>query len=386
MHHGLLPQADAWLRHCEDWCARLAVPLEVVRLDLVPLPGQSVEAAAREARYAALEQLLEPGEALLTAHHQDDQLETVLLQLMRGAGAAGLAAMPEHRAFGRGQHLRPLLGMTRTTIVAAARQAGLEWIEDPTNSAGRFDRAYLRRAVLPALRRRWPAAAAVVARSARHLAEAQGLLDQLAVLDAAGSDDGGRLRVAPLLALPRDRQANVLRWWLRGRGLGMPSTARLAAIQDDLLGARGDAEPVVTWATGEVRRYRGRLYAMRPLPPIAQGSWELQPGQVLEIGGVGTLGLEPVVGSGISPVCCPGPFMVRLRQGGECLRPAGRAGRHPVKKLLQEAGIEPWLRERMPFVWHGDVLVAVADLWLAAEAAAGAGAEGWALRWARPVT
>jgi len=386
VHHGLLPQADAWLRHCESLCARLDVPLEVIRLGLVPRPGESIEAAAREARYAALERLLEPGEALLTAHHQDDQLETVLLQLLRGAGVAGLAAMPGSRPFGRGHHLRPLLAMTRAAIVAEARQAGLEWVEDPSNAAGRFDRGYLRREVVPALRQRWPAAAAVVTRSASHLAEAQGLLDQLAALDAAGSGDGGCLQVAPLLALPRDRQANVLRWWLRGRGVGMPSTARLAAIQDQLLPARGDAGPVVTWATGEVRRYRGRLYAMRPLQAVAGDGWELRPGEVLDVPGVGTLRLEPVVGSGISAVRCPGPFTVRLRQGGERLRLAGRSGKKPVRTLLQEAGIAPWLRERLPFLWHGDQLVAVADLWLAAELTAAAGEAGWSVHWARHAT
>ncbi|TAK52946.1 MAG: tRNA lysidine(34) synthetase TilS [Gammaproteobacteria bacterium] len=386
VHHGLLPQADAWLAHCEALCARLSVPLEIIHLDLVPRPGESVEAAAREARYAALRRLIRPGEMLLTAHHQDDQLETVLLQLFRGAGVAGLAAMPEAAPFGRGVHLRPLLGMTRATIELEARQAGLEWVEDPSNSCGRFDRAFLRQQILPPLRGRWPAVASTVSRSAKHLAEAQGLLEELAVQDADGIRDGDRLLVAPLAALSRPRQANLLRWWLRERGLGMPSTARLAAIQDDLLPARGDGGPIVTWKTGELRRYRGRLYALRPLAPVVGGPWELRPGQSRRIEGIGTVSLQPVTGSGFSVGRFPGPFELRLRHGGERLRPVGRAEVHALKKLLQEAAVEPWLRERMPLLWSGGQLLAVGDRWLAAGAAAGPAEPGCALQWARETT
>ncbi|MBS1199890.1 MAG: tRNA(Ile)-lysidine synthetase [Proteobacteria bacterium] len=262
--HGLQPAAVQWADHCREHCRRLAVPLEVVELGLEVGKGESVEAEARHERYAALAARLAPGECLLTAHHADDQLETVLLQLFRGAGVAGLAAMPDAAPLGPGLHLRPLLDTARDELVAYATALGLEWIEDPMNAEGRYDRAFLRHVVLPAILARWPSVARTVGRSARHLGEAKRLLEALARLDGRPLVDGqGRLDIAGLRALPRERQVNVLRWWMAEQGLGTPSTARLESILRDVVPARPDAHPVVTWPTGEVRRYRGRLVAGR---------------------------------------------------------------------------------------------------------------------------
>jgi len=262
--HGLQPQSGEWAASCRELCGRLAIPFEVLELKLVPRKGESVEAEARSERYAALSAALEPGECLLTAHHADDQLETVLLQLFRGAGVAGLAAMPPSAALGPGLHLRPLLQASREEIVEFAKLRGLEWIDDPMNTESRFDRSYLRHEVLPSIIQRWPAAARTVGRSARHLAEAQGLLEALAEIDASRYlDNEGTLAVAGLLQLPHARRVNVLRWWIVRQGLGLPSTARLESIIRDVLPARPDAHPVVTWPTGEVRRRKGRLLAKR---------------------------------------------------------------------------------------------------------------------------
>jgi len=260
--HGLQPQSGGWAASCRHLCGRLAIPCEVLELKLAPRKGESIEAEARTERYAALASVLEPGECLLTAHHAEDQLETVLLQLFRGAGVAGLAAMPPVAALGPGLHLRPLLQVSRGEIVEFAKLRGLEWIDDPMNAESRFDRSYLRREVLPAIIQRWPAAARTVGRSARHLAEAQGLLEALAEIDASRFlDNEGTLAVAGLLQLPHARRVNVLRWWIVRQGLGLPSTARLESIIRDVLPARPDAHPVVTWPTGQVRRRKGRLVA-----------------------------------------------------------------------------------------------------------------------------
>lgn len=262
--HGLQPAAPSWAAHCEEHCRRLAVPLEVVELRLEVGKGESVEAEARAERYAALAARLAPGECLLTAHHADDQLETVLLQLFRGAGVAGLAAMPESAPLGPGLHLRPWLDVARDELVAWATAAGLSWIEDPMNAESRYDRAFLRQSVLPAIRSRWPSVARTVGRSARHLGEAKRLLEALAEADGVALvDETGRLEIAGLIRLPRERQVNVLRWWITGQGLGTPSTARLESILRDVVPARPDAHPVVTWSTGEVRRWRGKLQAER---------------------------------------------------------------------------------------------------------------------------
>ena len=381
VHHGLQAEADGWQHRCEDLCSRLEVPLEVVQLALEPRHGHSVEAEARDARYRALAERLAPGEVLLTAHHQDDQLETVLLQLMRGAGVAGLSAMPAQAPFGRGLHLRPLLGMTRAEIEAHASAAGLECVEDPMNTSQRFGRAYLRQQVLPALRARWPAAAASVARSARHLGEAQTLIDELAALDATTVLEGDCLRVEPLRALSRPRQANLLRWWLRRQGLGLPNTARLTAILDDVLKARPDRLPVVTWRTGEIRRYRGLLYAMRPLHTPPAGFWTLTVEQTLEIDALGTLALQRVTGAGIAAPFLSKPLEIRLPTGDERLQLAGQGREVSVKDLFRQTRLEPWLHSRIPLVYSGGQLLAVGDRWIAASAAASEHEAGYLINW-----
>jgi tRNA(Ile)-lysidine synthase len=295
--HGLQRESARWAARCQELCQRLGVPLEVANLGLAVVKGASVEAEARRERYAALAGRLQAGECLLTAHHADDQLETVLLQLFRGAGTAGLAAMPQSSPLGAGVHLRPLLDVGRDELAAYAAAVGLGWIEDPMNAESRFDRAYLRHEVLPAIRRRWPSVARTVGRSARHLAEAQRLLEALAVADGVPMVDAhGRLEIASLAGLPRERQVNILRWWIVAQGLRLPSAARLESIRRDVMNAREGAQPVVTWPAGEVRRYRGRLYAMQPLGPSPPAGWAhgISPGRPVALpGGMGQASLEP---------------------------------------------------------------------------------------------
>ena len=196
--HGLQADSGAWAQACREACAAAGIPLQVISLRLQAPRGASLEAAAREARYAALAGELAPDERLLTAHHRDDQLETVLIQLLRGAGVAGLAAMPARARLGPGWQLRPLLDVDRAELRDFADRHGLTWCEDPMNEALRFDRGWLRARVLPAIRERWPSAATTVARSASHLAEASRLLDGLAAADAAGLVDDGRVVLAGL--------------------------------------------------------------------------------------------------------------------------------------------------------------------------------------------
>src|SRR5580704_2983267 len=194
--HQLHPDSKLWSAHCRRVARDLGVPLRVRRVDAVARGGASPEAAARAARYAALATGLAAGEALLTAHHADDQLETVLLQLLRGAGVTGLAAMPALAPFAAGQLARPLLGIQGRALRAFVQRAGLPWLEDPSNQSEDFDRNYLRARVLPALVARWPAAAATVARGARHAAEAQWLLDELACADCGPAEAGSALSAA----------------------------------------------------------------------------------------------------------------------------------------------------------------------------------------------
>ena len=372
--HGLQPESAAWAENCRALCRSLDVPFEVARLALVPAPGASVEAEARDARYAAIAALLHPGEWLLTAHHRDDQLETVLIQLLRGAGVAGLSAMPELACLGTGWHARPLLELDRAATADYAVRYGLDWVRDPMNDSTRFDRGWLRAQVLPAIRQRWPAASATVARSASHLAEARRLLDELAQADAAGIVEGGRLAIEGLQRLSRERQANLLRWWIRSRGLGTPPAARLAAALRELPAARADATPLVRWPDGELRRYRGRLYAMHPLastpgPPAGQDATS----SILNLGpGLGKFSLVAGLQGGLRLPLSSGAI-VRFRAGGEGLRTHPDRPRKRLKDLCREAGIVPWMRERLPLVFVGERLAAVGDLWIEAELSAPAG-------------
>jgi len=380
--HRLQEQSPDWSLRCRAQCDELGVPMQVLTLRLQLPQGASVEAEARRARYGAIANELERGECLLTAHHADDQLETVLLQLFRGAGVAGLAAMPRSAPLGPGLHLRPLLDVGRAQLEAYVLEQNRSWVDDPMNRESRYDRSYLRHEVLPAIRARWPAVARTVGRSAAHFASAQGLLEALAEVDAAGRVDGtGRLDLAGLLELQRDRQVNLLRWWIGRQGLGVPSTARLDSILRDMVPARGDRQPVVIWPTGELRRYRGKLYAMAPLSDPPTGAVSLEPGRPLLIGGVGRLELVAARGEGVSAARFPGPFAVRFREGGERLRPAGQTLEKPLQQWFQEKGIEPWMRGRLPLIFSGTRLVAVGGLGIAAEAAAVSGEEGWAVRW-----
>ena len=247
VNHGLRPAAREWAQHCRTLAHHLRVPLKVLTTQVTRPPGASLEAAARDARYALLATALNPGEVLLLAHHADDQLETVLLQLLRGSGLPGLSAMPASAPFARGLAIRPLLSRPRDELEAWVRAQRLTWIEDDSNADESLNRNYLRRRVLPLLQARWPGAATAVARSARHVAEAQALLDRLARADLERASYGESLSAKALRALPADRLNNALRFWIARTGLRLPDTRRLTEISGPLLKAREDANPFVEW-------------------------------------------------------------------------------------------------------------------------------------------
>ncbi len=375
--HGLHPDSAEWRRHCRDVCADLNVAFSDVAISVCPGRGESPEEAARLARYRCLEHDLAEGETLVTGHHADDQLETVLLQLLRGAGPAGLAAMPMLADFGRGQLCRPLLGFRRTELTAWAESRCLTWLEDPSNRETGFDRNYLRHHVVPRLQGRWPAAALSAVRSARLCGEAAGLLEALADIDLRPLSVAGRLDVEGVRALPPNRQRNLLRRWMNRSGLTTPDARRLNSILSDVLGARSDRCPEVRWRGGAVRRYRGKLYALDGATlqtldqPELDERWD--PAALLDLGpGRGRLGLMPADGPGLDAARLGRePLLVRSRRGGERIALPGREGSRSVKKLLQEAGVPPWWRPHVPLIWQGNRLLAVADLWYSAEAWSG---------------
>ncbi len=370
--HQLHPESGRW----NDYCRRLADSLgiefvaETVSVDAGR--GSGLEAAAREARYAALARHVGDGDWLLSAHHRNDQAETLLLNLMRGSGPAGIAGIGLLTPFAAGWLVRPLIDVSRDALEAYAAAQRLRWVDDPSNEDLRFDRNYLRHDVLPALEQRWPGIVERLARSADLAAEAANMLDELAASDLQNVGDApARIDIEGLLALSGARQRNLLRHAIRREGLPLPGAARLAAILDSVLQAREDAQPVVQWEGGEVRRYRGKLYL---LPPLGEQAWPsegrpLAPGHVSLGHGMGSLRLAPGAARGLSGAIVERGLSIHMRRGGEEIKPAGQAHTKKLKKLLQEKGIVPWMRDRLPLIYAGDELVAVADLWLAAGAA-----------------
>ncbi len=386
INHGLQPEADEWAARCEAYCREQRIPISVVRVKAAAAKGESPEAAAREARYRALSQQMETGDILFTAQHQDDQAETVLLQLLRGSGPSGLAAMPACSAFPPGYLARPLLQFSRLQLADYAGRQGLSWVEDASNSDTSFDRNFLRQEVIPLLRTRWPALGRTLSRSARHCGDAQQLIDTLAQEALAGLlDTEGNLKLSGLAALPPAEGRAVLRTWIRNRGFPLPDTGRLDRILQEMAAAREDRNPLVHWPGAELRRFRGRLYLGSPRP-------DLDPATVLEWDGGMPLELPAGLGrlcpeqgpDGISPALWKGGrIQVRFRTGGERCRPRARGKTRDLKKLLQEFDIPPWERERIPLVLIDGRLAAVADLLLCEPFQAGEGEQGIRLRWER---
>jgi tRNA(Ile)-lysidine synthase len=383
--HGLQPAATALREASAALCARLRIPLSVVPVAVTTGGGVSIEAAARDARYLGLARNLRPGECLLTAHHSQDQAETLLLQLLRGAGLPGLSAMPMRRSFGSGWHLRPVLSVAQRDLREFGEAHAITAAEDPMNRDPRFDRAYLRSRLWPLLERRWPGAAAVLSRTSRHLAEARELLDQAAAVQVARLRDGDALSVAGLRALPPLERINTVRQWLCAAEVTPPPPQRLTEALRQVFAAGPDRLPAIVWGQYALRRYRGRLFVTKGASPSfgARRDWPLIPGSRLDLGpGLGELHWVPQIG-GLDASRLPLTLSVRQRRGGEALKVGRCAKTQSVQHLCQAAGVLPWMRDALPFIYAGETLIAVGDLWQEARWRVAEGAPGFACRWER---
>jgi len=379
VNHQLQAAADEWQAHCEREAKALGVRFQALQAPVPDKPPGGTEAAARHVRYKALSRLLEPGDWLLSAHHRNDQAETLLLNVMRGSGMAGLAGIGEFQPLAAGHLVRPMRDVPAALIAAYAAQHELRWVQDPSNDDTAFDRNFLRHEILPLLESRWPAAVTSLARSTVLAGEAESLLAELAAIDQAQAGDHACMDTGVLMSLSDPRQRNLLRHAIRELGLPLPPARKLERIVTELLPARADAGPLVQWPGGEARRYRSRLYLGAPLPavPDAPDDRLIADTRLVLGDGLGVLQLVPGVG-GIAPALATSGLVLRFRAGGEMLRPVGRDHTHALKKLLQEAAIVPWMRSRLPLLYAGADLVAVADLWIAEEYYDPA---GYAVRW-----
>ena len=369
--HGLQPASAAWSRHC----ARIARQWDVPFLSLkanIKRGKESPEAAARDARYQLLVAAMERGEVLVTAQHRDDQAETLLLQLMRGAGIAGLAAMPSIAPFGPGYLARPLLGVSRREIELLAREAKLSWIEDPSNADTRFSRNFLRQRLMPLMREHWPGVDKALARTATHMAEAATALQERAGEDLARLADGAGLSVTAMRALPVARRRNALRAFIARHGVEMPEASRLKEMSGPLLNSRPDAQPEVAWADARIMRRSGRLEIRRTRhtsTEITAKSWRWRNDRRLSLD-LGTLELIDDIAGPIDLARLPPVLELRARSGGERLRISANARTQTLKRLLQDAKIPLELRARMPLLFGNGRLIVVGDRWVDASVAA----------------
>ena len=378
--HQLSPNARRWSAFCRRLCAARGVPLKVVRVAV--RRNNSIEAGARAARYAVFAG--QGCDCVALAHHRDDQVETVLLQLLRGAGVKGLSAMPAFRGEERGERreaqlrigaarrssppasrlppriLRPLLDATRKEILEYAKTRALEWVEDESNQDTRYRRNALRHEVLPVIERHFPAYRDTLARTAQHLAEAADVLSELASRDGEGWVEGGTLAVEGLRALPPARARNLLRHFLAGHGVSLPGTARLQEMLRQVLGAKQDARVRVDLGEFALHRYRDRLHVVPRLRAIRRETSRRWRGErtlaLPELGGI--LSMTPSRGEGVSlERLREQSVTIRVRRGGERLQPDCSRPRRSLKKLLQEGRLPPWLRGRSPLIFCGTELV-----------------------------
>lgn len=375
VHHGLSPNADTWLAHCRQQAGQAGAAFDAVRVSLAGDDADGIEQAARQARYDALGELCRRDKVrlLLTAHHQDDQAETVLLQLFRGTGLRGLGGMAElndaHALLGADIALgRPLLGCSRSELEDAAAALGLTPVTDESNADPRYRRNAIRHEIMPAIARHFPGCAATLARNSLHWQAAQRLLDDLAELDNARCAEADALRVDRLSALSVDRIDNLLRYWLAARGAPQPpGAAQLAQLRQQVMHARSDAHPAVELCGLSIRRH-GSLLVAEPVrhgdpPDFAIGiRWQGE-SEIVVPQWQGALLFERSVGPGLCPERLRlHSLLLRPRGGGERLKPeAGRPSR-TLKNLFQESAIPARQRPWLPLVYLDGALVFAAGL------------------------
>ncbi len=381
IHHGLSANADAWATFCAERCAELGVACVIRRVAVGRQPRTSLESEARRARYAALAEIArESGAAIVAlAHQQDDQAETLLLQLLRGAGPHGLAAMPAVRRDGDVTWWRPLLDVARADIDAYARARDLSWIDDESNADARHARNAVRMTVMPALAALAPQASATLARAALHQAEAAQLGDELAQQDAVGAVEAGGLQRDALVHLAPHRARNLLRWYLRSQGLPAPSSARLAAMLDQLRATRRDSAIRLLHAGVEIGVHRGRIALHAPAPSPFDAPWH---GESLLSLPHGTLVFGHAEGAGLDQkLMASTPVRVRSRAGGERFQLAPDRPRRALKSILHDAGIPAWERAGLPLIFCGDALAAVAGVGVDTAFRAQPGQTGVTIAW-----
>lgn len=379
--HGLNPDSIQWTQHCADIAASLKVEFCSLAVKVKDIDSLGVEAAARVARYQAFEQQLTQNDVLIIAQHQQDQAETLLLQLFRGAGPKGLSAMASQFQLGDVSVLRPLIKTSQADILQYAHHHQLPWIDDPSNVETRWNRNYIRHDIWPKISQRWPSAAATISRSAEHCAEAELLLAELAAQDLAELNIDSSINILPisqLLTLSTPRCRNLLRHWINSKQWPLPSTASLHKIIGEVCLAKIDSNPLVKWADIEVRRYQDQLYFMAPLLAHDNGhEFNCNSVEDTAMNGERVLSWKETLGKGLNRQLITSGLTIRFRQGGEQIQPQGQPHHKTLKHLFQQWAVPPWQRDRIPLLYCNDELIAVVGYVLAERYTVGNNEQGF---------
>ncbi len=382
VNHGLQEESTAWGDFCKTLCDSYELPFTQLIINETVPKGESVEAWAREKRYALIAQVMNKGDLLFTAHHQDDQVETFFLQALRGAGPRGLASMPLFKDFANAIHVRPLLNYCRNELLSYAKENNLSWQEDMSNTNTKFDRNYLRNKIIPAFEQRWPAYRETISRLLSHQQDCASLLHEVGLEDLRLVSHENKLSLDTLRSLSITRQKNLIFVWLQELQLESPGSKHINHIVSDLINSTSDNAPCVNWKNVEVRKYRKYLYASEKMHKHIDSlncQWDLaSPLKIMEE----TLVAKTVSGSGLSKEKIRNAnISVQYRLGGEKIKPNNNAHSKTVKQLFQERGVLPWARDRFPLIYVNDTLAVIPGVCVDVNYSAENDESSWQIEW-----
>ena len=389
INHNLAKDSQVWADFCKRTCDRIQIQIDIHSIKVKNTEGFGIEAAARKARYQKLQRSIQEGEWLMTAHHQEDQLETILLRMARGTGIEGLQGIQKQFNFGKGKILRPLLDVSKSEVLGYARKNNLDWVEDASNQETYFDRNFLRMNVIPKLKERWPAFSSSVSRLSNISNQTSTLLKELAQQDLGSNYPIKNLDIDILKNKSNGRVINIIRFLILKNEMTVPSMKVLNSGVNILLNPKS-VNPTMVWNNYCIKRYVDKLYFLKlsELQPNQSNKlmhWSIDEPLILDEDG-SSLAAIMAIGRGLSLKKCNKNLDVQFRKGGESIRPVGHKITKKLKKLFQEDRILPWTRDKIPLLYKKNELIGVGDLWFNQNYIASEEEDGFLVNWSRNIS